>query len=301
MGTRPPQSQPYGELVIDPADVQVAVVGFNPGEALQPLCAVLTAAGCRVLVVDNASESGLDVLEQCRAAGADVVRAEQNVGVSGALAIAHEYAHGSTWLLTFDQDSVIEPAFLSKLFATSATRDPAVAMIGPHVVDAASGDLLQGQVGSTHPYDARLIITSGALCRISALDDVGGFCEDLFIDHVDHDICLRLRGRGWRIAIEPAAIMRHSIGQMQTHVVAGVGIRNSHHGADRQYYKYRNFLLLIRRGTARQDLRWAFRTLLALSWAPLKLVAFEDDRTAKLTAIAAGIRDGLLGRGGRRQ
>ena len=287
--------------MIDPSEVQVAVVAFNPDEALQPLCAALIAAGCQVLVVDNASESGLDVLERCRSAGADVVRPEQNLGVSGALAIALEHARGSTWLLTFDQDSVIEPAFLSTLFATSAGGDPAVAMIGPHVVDAASGDLLQGHAGSTHPYDARLIITSGALCRISALDEVGGFCEDLFIDHVDHDICLRLRGRGWRIAIEPAAVMRHSIGQMQTHVVAGVGIRNSHHGADRQYYKYRNFVLLIGRGTARHDLRWTFRTLLALAWAPLKLVVFEDNRTAKLTAIAAGIRDGLLGRGGRRQ
>jgi rhamnosyltransferase len=298
VGTRPP---PDGEPVIDPSDVQVAVVAFNPGEALQPLCAVLIAAGCRVLVVDNASESGLDVLERCRSAGAVVVRSEENAGVSGALALALEYAHGGRWLLTFDQDSVIEPAFLSKLFATSAVRDRAVAMIGPHVVDAASGDLLQGHLGSTHPYDARLIITSGALCRISALDDVGGFSEDLFIDHVDHDVCLRLRGRGWRIAIEPAAVMRHSIGQMQTHVVAGLGIRNSHHGADRQYYKYRNFLLLIGRGTARQDLPWAFRTLLALTWAPLKLVVFEDNRAAKLKAIAAGIRDGLLGRSGRRQ
>ena len=287
--------------MIDRSDVQVAVVAFNPGETLHALCAVLIAAGGRVLVLDNASESGLDVLEQCRVAGADVVRSEQNVGVSGALATAHEYARGSTWLLTFDQDSVVEPAFLSALFSTSAARDRAVAMIGPHVVDAASGDLLQGHAGSTVPFDARLVITSGALCRISALDDVGGFCEDLFIDHVDHDICLRLRGSGWRVAIEPAAVMRHSIGQMQTHVVAGVSVRNSHHGADRQYYKYRNFLLLIRRGTARHDLRWALRTLVALSWAPLKIVVFEDDRTAKLRAVAAGIRDGLLGRGGRRQ
>lgn len=173
-------------------------------------------------------------------------------------------------------------------------------MIGPHVVDEASGNLLQGREGSTQAFEAPLLITSGALCRVSALNDVRGFTEDLFIDHVDHDICLRLRARGWRIVIDPAAVMRHSIGRMRTHQVAGLGIRNSHHGADRQYYKYRNFLLLVRRGTARHDLRWALRTLLALTWGPLKIVAFEDERKAKLRGVADGIRDGIRGRAGRR-
>lgn len=277
------------------------MVAFNPGQTLEHLCSAMVAAGSRVLVVDNASESGRDVLEHCSAAGADVVTTRENIGVSGALTIGLEHARSSEWMLTFDQDSVIDAAFLDALLATSVSVDPQIAMIGPHVIDAASGDLLQGRAESVAPYDAPLIITSGALCRTAALDDVGGFREDLFIDHVDHDICLRLRGQGWRIAIEPAAVMRHSIGRMKTHKVAGVGVRNSHHSADRQYYKYRNYLLLVRRGTARHDGRWALRTLLALIWGPIKIVAFEDERLAKLKAIVAGVRDGLLGRGGRRR
>lgn len=174
-------------------------------------------------------------------------------------------------------------------------------MVGPLVVDENGGARLQGD--SAHPasYHVPLIITSGALCRVSALDDVDGFRSDLFIDHVDHDVCLRLRRRGWFIAIEPSVSMRHSIGAMRRHHVAGmVWVRSSHHSADRQYYKYRNYVLLVTDGTAKADRRWALRTGLALGWGPLKIMAFDDDKRDKLRAAACGVRDGLRGRTGQR-
>lgn len=284
-----------------PSQVQALVVAYDPGPTLGELCVVLRAAGVRVLVMDNGSTVGADELERCRASGAEVVELGANLGVSGALAAGLARAGDAEWLLTFDQDSVIDAALLAALLGSVAAAAPRVAMIGPHVVDADSGDLLQGSAGASSPSEVPLLITSGALCRVAALHEVAGFREDLFIDHVDHDVCLRLRGAGWRIMIEPAAVMRHSIGRMRTHRVGGVGVRNSHHSPDRHYYKYRNFLLLVRSGTARHDTRWTLRTALSLGWGPLKILAFESEKAAKLVAIAAGIRDGLAGRGGPRR
>jgi rhamnosyltransferase len=287
--------------VVDSSDVLAVVVAYNPAPSIERLCRTLIADGCNVLIVDNASTTGLDALGVCQAAGADVMRMVENVGVSGALAAAHARAHGYRWLLSFDQDSVVEDGFVGALRSSPATREDRVAMVGPLVVDQDGGTPLQGNGDQSAPYHVPLIITSGALCRVSALDDVDGFRSDLFIDHVDHDVCLRLRRRGWFVAIEPAVTMRHSIGAMRTHRVAGtVKIRNSHHSADRQYYKYRNYVLLVRDGTARTDRRWALRTGLALGWGPMKIMAFEDDKRAKLRAAAAGVRDGLRGRAGRR-
>lgn len=286
----------------DAADVLVVVVSWNPSTALLDLCTGALAAGCEVAVLDNGSTHGLDVLDSCRRAGARVVALEQNLGLARALAEGHHLAENHQWLLTFDQDSVIEPGMVNGLLASPAAADPTVAMIGPRVVDTGIGTVVQGPTeGSDGGSDARLLITSGALTRVSALTQIGGFREDLFIDHVDHDVCLRLRRAGWRLVLEPTVTMRHTIGQMRSHPVAGrVRVRNSHHSPDRQYYKYRNFLLLVRDGTARADTRWALRTGLALSWGPLKIAAFEQQKRAKLRSIFAGVVDGLRGHGGPR-
>lgn len=280
--------------------MQAVVVAFNPGPSLERLCATLIASGMSVLVVDNASTSGIDVLVDCCLGGVEVVRLTQNAGISGALALGHARSIGHLWMLTFDQDSEVDGDHVRSFLASAAVSDPQVAIVAPIVLDATNGHLLQGSPNRDAPYTVPLAITSGALCRIGALNDVVGFREDLFIDHVDHDICLRLRRQGWRIAIEPTVSMRHSIGTMRTDRIAGVGIRNSHHAPDRQYYKYRNFILLVRAGTARTDVVWALRTLLALTWAPLKILAFEEDKAAKYYAITTGVRDGLRKRAGRR-
>jgi GT2 family glycosyltransferase len=140
------------------------------------------------------------------------------------------------------------------------------------------------------------------LCRVSALRHVGGFRSDLVIDFVEWDLCVRLREAGWQIAIEPTAVLEHSIGRDTSHRLPLLGeVTTSNHSADRQYYKYRNYLLLARSGTLAHDPRWSARTALGLGLGVAKVVAFESDKKAKLAAIAAGVRDGVVGRGGTRR
>lgn len=277
------------------------MVSFEPPASLVELCTCLVEQGCGVTVVDNGSTSGADVLTGCERAGADVVRLGRNAGMSGALAVLVEAVTGDEWLLTLDQDSRLTDHLVRLLADSPAVDDPRVAVIGPVVRDEASGDLLQGDPTASAAYDVPGVITSGSLCRTSALREVGGVRADLFIDYVDWDLCLRLRAAGWRVVVEPAALLLHSLGDTRTHrLAASLRVRASHHQADRQYYKYRNFVLLARAGTLRADPRWALRHAAALTWGPLKIVLLERDRVAKLRAIAAGVRDGVLGRGGPR-
>lgn len=278
----------------------VGVVSYNPPESLVALCAAVLAQGCRVRVIDNGSRTGAEVLVACEEAGAEVVRLGSNTGISGALAVLLDAAVEDDWLLTLDQDSRLPDDFVRLLAGSAAVSDPEVAVVGPVVRDELSADVLQGDPQAPSAYDVMGVITSGSLCRTGALRAVGGFRADLFIDYVDWDLCLRLRAAGWRVAVEPAAVLLHSLGATRTHSVAGVGVRASHHSADRQYYKYRNFLLLARAGTLRGAPRWSVRQAAALAWGPLKIVLLERERIAKLRAIAAGVRDGLRGRGGSR-
>jgi len=281
--------------------VEAAIVSYNPAPSLLRLVTDLVAADIPVEVVDNASTSGADVLEECAAAGATLTLLSTNTGVAGALNHALE-STTAEWLLTFDQDSVLTAHTLEQLLGSPATGSERVAIVAPVVRHEATARPLQGDPGRREWYETDRAITSGSLCRVDALRTVGGFRTDLVIDFVDWDLCLRLRKAGWRIAIEPTAVIEHSIGRASTHRVPLIGeVSTSNHTADRQYYKYRNYLLLARSGQLAQEPRWSARTAFGLGLGVGKVLAFESDRGAKLAAIAAGVRDGFAGRGGTRR
>ena len=274
----------------------VAIVAYEPGPELAALCEVAVRTH-DVLIIDNASQTGTDVLAQCRRLGAEVERLPSNSGIAGGLSAALARAGHREWLVTLDQDSVIGPDFLPTLLAEAAIAEADVAMIGPEVVEVGTGTMVQGPRGGG---EVPFLITSGTANRIPALRSVGGFRADLFIDHVDHDACLRLRRSGWRIRLADGVSMRHSIGRTRAHRRGALTLRATHHGADRHYYRYRNFVLLLRDGTARSDPRWAMRVALAHAWGPAKVLAVESGRRDKLIAAIEGLRDGMRGRTGPR-
>ncbi len=283
--------------------VTAAIVAYEPGPALVDLVAALRADDVTVHVVDNGSATGAEHLEAAEALGATVTRLGCNTGVAGALATALDDPglDDDAWLLTLDQDSRLLAGTVAALAASPATAEPRVAVVAPVVRDDDAGTVVQGDPEARSWYLAERAFTSGALCRVGALREVGGFRRDLFIDLVDWDLCLRLRAAGWLVAVEPAALLRHSIGHATRHDVPGVGpVVTTHHSPDRQYYKVRNFLLLAREGAFAAVPRWAARTGLGLVLGVGKVVAFEDRKAAKLAAMAAGVRDGLAGRGGPR-
>jgi len=281
--------------------VEAAIVSYNPAPSLLRLVTDLVAAKIPVEVVDNASTSGADVLEQCEAAGATLTLLSTNTGVAGALNHALQSATAE-WLLTFDQDSRLTAHMLEQLLGSPAAAGERVAIVAPVVRDESTARPLQGDPGRKEWYTTERAVTSGSLCRVDTLRAVGGFRTDLVIDFVDWDLCLRLRKAGWRIAIEPTAVLEHTIGRSTTHRVPLVGeVTTSNHVADRQYYKYRNYLLLARSGQLGHDPTWSARTAFGLGLGVGKVLAFESDKPAKLGAIAAGVRDGVLGRGGTRR
>jgi GT2 family glycosyltransferase len=282
-------------------EVGAAIVSYNPSQPLLDLVKGLAKAGVPVEIVDNASTSGSDVLEECAAAGATIALLDTNTGVAGALARALDTS-AAEWLLTFDQDSRLTPDLVEQLIHSPATTSARTAIVAPVVVDAQSGDLLQGDPTAGRWYPVERVLTSGSLCRVAALRHIGGFRADLVIDFVDWDLCVRLREAGWQVAVEPSAVLQHSIGRATAHVLPLLGaVSTSNHTADRQYYKYRNFLLLGRSGELAHDPVWSARTAVGLVLGVGKVLALENDRKAKIAAIAAGVRDGVAGRGGTRR
>jgi len=282
--------------------VAAVVVAYNPENSLVALCSALAGQGCGVHVVDNSATPGT-VVNRCSALGAVVHSLGTNLGVGGALATGLDaLPAGTEWVLTFDQDSVVPDGYVAGLLGSAALTRPEVAVVGPVARDRQTGVLIQGDRSQHSWYPVPRLITSGALCRVSALQAVNGFRRELFIDYVDFDLCARLRRAGYVVAVEPSVELAHSIGHLTRHALPdGFAVSTTNHGRDRQYYKYRNFILLIRDGTFRQEgLTWKARSALALAFAPVKILALESDRRGKLSGVWRGVVDGLASRTGPR-
>jgi len=276
--------------MISVSEVLATIVTFHPGDEAEALCAALRAQGCAVLVVDNASADSEAILAGLGRAGAEVMRSPQNRGVAGALAQALDVAadRGYGWLLTFDQDSVIEAGFLDALLGCPATEQARTAIVAPRIHDRGTGTWIQGTADAATVLPVERVITSGALGRVDALRAVGGFRRDLFIDFVDWDVSARLRAEGWTISIAPGAVLSHAVGQATTHRFLGLSVVTTDHSPQRLYYRYRNFVLLARQRRFRGQRSWFWQTTFALVVAPAKIVLFEDRRWQKLRAIARG-------------
>ena len=106
-------------------------------------------------------------------------------------------------------------------------------------------------------------MTSGNLLRLGALEAVGRFDDELFIDQVDNDLCFRLRLSGWRILQARRAVLEHRQGTLRR---TALGFYSMDYPALRRYYLARNTLVTMQRyGTAsgRRSLPrrpWASRT-----------------------------------------
>ena len=240
-------------------------VSFNPD--VDTLAAVVASAKAQtdgLIVVDNGSSAGLlaSVRELCGRVGAKPVSLQSNRGLASALnvGIAEAVAAGATDVLLLDHDSVpfadMVPKMLSARKALVA-QGLAVGAIGAVALDSRTGRKAPfvrfGALGiqRIHCTDADdgaiaadLLITSGTLVRAEVLSAVGPMDEDLFIDHVDTDWCLRARAAGYQLFGACGARLKHRLGDDVIEI--GFPIRRAIHlhSPARIYYFVRNSLLL---------------------------------------------------------
>jgi rhamnosyltransferase len=179
-------------------------------------------------------------------------------------------------------------------------EDPTIGIAAPTPWDAAhdsSYDTLAAL--RSEVADRTDVITSGMLVRRSALERVGAFREDFFVDFVDIDFCLRLRRAGLRIVQDQRLKLPHSLGDRRVHGVGPLRIQVVHYPVWRLYWIARGASTLMRENVVR-DPAWSLKAVLFLASWTWRTAAFEDTRVQHVAALARGMRDGLLGRVSRR-
>lgn len=286
--------------------VCVVVVTYNPDNAIIGNVRSVAAQVAEVIVVDNGSfENSRRFLTEVEVIdNVTVIYNRENLGIATALNNGVRYAREKNyiWLATFDQDSEAASGFIESLLAALdiCPFKENVALIAPRYRDKETGILASyGSDCNGSPYvETDSIITSGNMVRMDVFDVVGVFDDELFIDAVDHDFCLRLRKKGFRILISCRTELGHRIGAMELHQIFGRQYKSSNHPPLRRYYNARNRIIIYKRYAATFP-GWVMADMYNWLREIAGIMLLEKDAAVKLTAIAKGIAHGFAGRSGK--
>lgn len=257
----------------------------------------------KVVVVDNGSsgEAAHRLSEIERQTDIYFIRNNGNIGVAAALNQGAQWAiaMGYEWIVALDQDTIVADDFLAALFAAYEQfpfKDE-LAIIASNYKDVAIKYELfplagHGPVSWT---PVNMAITSGSLFSLSAFRAIGPFREELFIDSVDFEYCLRASSKGYKIIVARNALTQHSIGAATLHKLPFKKnlLITTNHSPVRRYYMMRNQLVLAREYLWSQPGPTAsmlYRYLKAF----VTMVLFEKQIARKLKFAALGVWDGLL-------
>lgn len=262
--------------------IGAVIVTFNPeiDRIRENINAIVNQVSC-VLIVDNASKNVADIMELID--GIDSVKLitlKDNLGIAAAQNTGMTFLEkkGYSWAVTLDQDSIVDNELVTKLTSKDEFQDKSTAILAARYVDdnwdqrtLAFHDNLSG----SSVVDKVNVISSGNLVRIAAWRQVGGFDEQLFIDSVDTDFNRRLIYKGWRVLQVNDVEFRHTIGTViNKPVLKKMLLFNDRetftdHSATRQYYIFRNQIIMLKRYYNFPNLRiihriWRMRHLILL-------------------------------------
>jgi len=285
-----------------PPRVVAVVPAFDPGGGLTDLVEQLGGQVDAVVVVDDGSTSGEDLLAGLDGRpGVHLVR-QAHAGVAAALNAGTRQALdalGADAVLTLDQDSGVPPGYVAA--AVSAWREADDAGLPVAFVCA---ETYSGRRAPTRGHRAGLAVAfdpmqSGALVPASTFREVGLYDTSLVIDAVDSELTVRCLAAGLVPVIGPGCHLVHGMGERSAGRVLGRDLGYNRHSPERVYYMARNGTLLTRR-YARDEPRWVLRRLVEEGKAHTLRLALSPDRRLLARAALAGLRDGIRGRTGPR-
>ena len=160
---------------------------------------------------------------------------------------------GATHILLLDQDSVASPDLVKVLLATEETyrnKGMDVGLVGPRIHDVLSqpphdcdavifkGVRILRKTLKQEVLSVSYCIASGSLIPMAVFEDVGLIKEELFIDALDVEWCLRAKSKGYEVLMTPMTYLEHRLGN-------GKCDKISSHSPKREYYICRNSTLLL--------------------------------------------------------
>jgi rhamnosyltransferase len=200
----------------------------------------------RLFVVDNSLVPNENIHAEISRTfpTAEILSSGKNIGIASALnlGIKKGLASNYEWLLTMDQDSYFDAGQIEKYFDSVSFIDTGkVAILSP----AHEKKLVSAEKRCIYEKKDE-VMTSGNLLNLSLTRKIGLFNEELFIDSVDHDYCLRAHLLGFDILQSINCFMWHNVGQLYNgSFLFGLKRKKIYiHSPERMYFIVRNGLYI---------------------------------------------------------
>ncbi len=318
------------------AEVVIFVLNWNrKNDTLECLHSLfqLKHANYNLIVIDNASTDGSVEAIKKRYPEIFVIKNDTNLGYAGGNNVGMRYCLVSKaqYFVILNNDTILHPLFLDAL-VDAAERNLDGGIFGAKALSYSEPDKIwsTGATFSTEVMDfvnirekdmslssmekceeeraeeIDIAVGYAMLLRTEMLRNIGLFDEDFYLMHEESDLCFRARDSGYKIYHVPNAILWHKGS------VSFGGDESPLH----QYFWSRNRLLW-----GKKHLRFLMRTRLffyvlkdllvdlkpnqrlmvkgrKIHWGLLTYWKVLRQRTPRIKANLAGIRDYLLGRFG---
>jgi hypothetical protein len=260
----------------------------------------------RIVVVDNGSEHDEAVLLKQRFPETTLIANPKNEGFAKAnnQGIEWALAQGADYVLLLNNDTVVDPDFLSILMAY-AEAEPCVGIVGPLIryygsertwfaggwINHLTGLLgLRGKRRNYRlyhgepPREVDFIVGCALLVRREVIEKIGLLDEAYFAYYEDCDWCLRARRAGYGVRLVPQSVIEHKKS-------ASSGFRGQDKLSSIQAYLWgRNGIIFARKNLAGWR-RWTF-TFGQFTFRLAHAVAMSRS-TEGIGAYLRGLRDGL--------
>ena len=206
------------------------IVTYRPDiRLLEDLISRIAAEVAIVVIIANSPLEN-SVIETLQSISSDIKfifqECHENIGLGAAYLriVSIARACGAERIVLFDQDSSPHPgmiARLGKILDRLEREGHRPAVLGPRPVSPADVNasyknptihLHSSRKASNRARATWFVISSGSLIPLAAIDAVGSFDADFFIDAIDLEWCMRAWSRGYTCWLADDVVMPHRLG-----------------------------------------------------------------------------------------
>lgn len=271
-------------------NVAGVTVLYNPDKSIFDNIQTYSNSINKLYVVDNSEIPSIEIGKtlELKFRNVEYIPFKENKGIGRALNVAalRASAEGFDWLLTMDQDSKASDRMVQKLLTiTNLIDQDKIGIIAPSYIFDAPDSETQSEI-----EDVTTVITSGNLLNLNSYVAAGPFREELFIDFVDNEYCLRLKQKGYKVIVNNKVKLYHQLGNLTCHYFFGRRFCTSNHNYIRRYYITRNRLTILRQFKDQFPDYYnseKYNNFIEV----VKLLLFEKDKWRKIRSVFQGYLD----------
>ena len=206
----------------------IVIVSYNSFSVIERCLGRLIDSGiCSVIVVDNASQDGTAKKVSNRFPNVNLIELNHNIGYGRAA--NHGFGRVETdYVLLLNPDMVVSEQCLLAIQSRLDALPENVALLAPAV---RKKDYIREGV-----HDRNWVIGAAMLFRVSAIREIGGFDENIFLFSEESDLCMRIRQAGKRICLDTDVFMEHLSKQSSAPSPDVDFVKYWHFGWSNQYF-----------------------------------------------------------------